>query len=329
MLITKLAPPVPVKHKRYPGSIGDPLDMFVERYYRDNVGYIVTEDFDKRGGLVRWPIGTAFFARVQQRDIGIVYLVTCLHVVRGTSTPLFLRINNESGSEDIPLSSSAWNTSQSSDVAISMFNPPFGVRVWACPIDSSTLMMEDSGEDYPWTGLEVFMTGLFTGFPGQEKVEALVRTGRIARPRATVELTIDSVTKEKRMVNVHLIQAMSWAGESGSPVFAYHTHETVPQDINSMAYGQSTARVQSTVIPRFFGVLHGHFPIEYEAEAANKKRRIPENQIGGKEVNSGIAIVVPAKDVYELLMSDPVAKQRQEFVDSYPRDEMGRPRPNT
>ena len=307
--------PSPLKQRRYPDGVlpalGDRVDMLLGTQYQDHVGYIVEErwdsDLDKS---VRMPIGTTFFVSRQQGSVITHYAVTCEHVVHPTHAeenwPLFVRVNTAAGSyRDIPCAREAWICSAISDVAVLKISLEPSLKYWAYPGDQIAAQFSKfwNGPTRVWgdhtvcIGDEVFMTGMFSTRPGENSVQALVRSGRIALPNTVVPVTVNLATKETKEIKAHLIEAMSWGGESGSPVFNYEESHVISerQVANTLSRGGDSMHVEVDVDPLLIGMLHGHFPVDYE----------------GGQVNSGIAIVIHGAAIRELLDHPVLAEDRQ------------------
>lgn len=100
--------------------------------------------------------------------------------------------------------------------------------------------------------------------------------------------SINAATPESISSDVHLIESFAWPGESGSPVYLYEeTHKALPPE----------GRIGPETRPTLIGLLHGHMPIEYY----------------GQMVNSGIAVVVPIKNLYELLQDPGLIAEREDI----------------
>jgi hypothetical protein len=81
-----------------------------------------------------------------------------------------------------------------------------------------------------------------------------------------------------------------------SPAFVYF-----PPD----RFGSSIS-VSATLPIFFLGLVQGHYDVEREMKVLG--------DVGRVSVNAGIATVVPAQDIYDLLMSEDVAAERENAV---------------
>jgi hypothetical protein len=262
--------------------------MIVDERYRDNVGYVI----DRSAAKNPTPIGTVFFVQFQTEELLSCYAVTCAHVVnpysKGVQSPLFIRVNTVSGCCDISCPRERWTVSKDSDVAVIevSIRPgqfPEDAKIWAYPLEYYHLISNAC------VGQSVFMTGLFSPVPGSSKVEALVRLGSVAREHCEVAVTVNcSKPKDTKTTDVCLIQAMGWEGESGSPVFVYEPK----QEFRS---GVFVDRVETVITPTLIGMLHGHFPLYGKRNSQN----------------SGIAIVIREKDIWDTLSLGVLVKRRE------------------
>jgi len=98
-----------------------------------------------------------------------------------------------------------------------------------------------------------------------------------------------------------LAELGSWGGQSGSSVFVYFS---VDRDL----FAGEALRTEIPN-PRLRGLLHGHY--NFPQNVVN----LPETA-GNAHVplNSGIAIVVPATGILELLALDQAVEHRSEFT---------------
>jgi hypothetical protein len=301
-------------------AVGDPTDMLVDAQYQKNVGYLVAEFWDDQ--FQRYdaePVGTVFFVEQTLGDgFGCVhYAVTCRHVLEGishnsTCRDIFLRINNLHGlAEDIPLRLADWVLSTHTDVAVARINLPPKFPFWACS-------MERSLDFSLLPGHGVFFVGLFSSLPGFKSVQAIVRSGTIARLSTRVPIKLNALVE----VDAHLVELRSWGGESGSPVFVYDEHVRIPYigDSTSASLRRNDLRA-SDVMPSLLGILHGHF----EIPAAVKREDV---EIGGLAVNSGIGVVIPASEIKMTLMDERLVEDRNRELQDRVARQVKLPKPD-
>lgn len=304
-MLTKKEFKQPLKHSRYTGSeriTGEPLDVFIDDQYIQNVGYLVQETDG-----VKQPQGTCFFVKY---PLGIngeysYYAVTCLHVVNGISPNasghFFIRVNNQAGElVDIPTPHAQWRPSPSSDVSMARFKIPDGVSIWATPIDPD----HEFGKLH--AGHDIFFVGLFVIFPGLKSVQPVARTGKLARGAAEkCELIIDKRAHDSnekeglRWCDIFVAEVLSWGGESGSPVYLYEEHFSVDTYGSSSLLPSNLRRVSSMashVKPPLFGMVHGHF-----------LHGLSE----GIATSVGIMAIIPVSAILELLKDGEFEKLRE------------------
>ena len=122
-------------------------------------------------------------------------------------------------------------------------------------------------------GDELYFPGLFTGHRGHRQLVPVMRQGTIAA------MPDEPVSTELGPQRVHLAEARSIGGFSGSPVF-------LNMD-TSRRWARMGDRVEIPSRHAFLGLVHGHY---------NRPSNLPD-----EVVNMGIALVVPAAQVREAL----------------------------
>jgi len=294
---------------------GDPLDVILDDHYRQLVGYVIEEQVYPTGKVDRVPTGTVFFMSVRDVYRVFVYAVTCKHLIRpsepGTAWPLYVRINHKDGKgfSDIPCPLDSWTLSETSDVAVCELRLNAECDYWAYDIRFA---------DFPWpisVGVEVFMVGLFVCHPGDKRVEALIRTGSIARESTRVPVRVDIAKQEDLEIDAFLIESRSWGGESGSPVFTYrHKQELHSQELGRLIQGAASgyaahADIGTKVNTQLVGMLHGHFPVDLE----------------GTPQNSGVAIVIPACELASVINDPKLVHARNEAIAEHKAQLKSRP----
>lgn len=133
-------------------------------------------------------------------------------------------------------------------------------------------------------GDELFFPGLFWPHHGESRNIPIVRIGAIAAmPMEKVTADFGGVSKK---IDAYLAEVRSVGGLSGSPVFA------------SMIGSRRGALVVSHPTPfRLLGLIRGHFDDEMPQNiSARAQGRRP-----AERVNMGIALVVPAVKILEVL----------------------------
>lgn len=232
--------------------------------------------------------GTAFLVAVpseSRKEEFYVYLVTAKHVaIKLEGKNFAARVNMKDGSSKrLRGDETRWwyhPTDQLVDVAITPWIPPPEVEFKLIPISmflsDDIIQSEDIG-----CGDDVFMTGLFAHLSGSKRNLPIVRLGNIAM------IPDEPVPTKEGMIEAYLIEARSIGGLSGSPAFVYKI-------------------VKGGGKLYLMGLMHGHWDIPPE----NKNDLVDMDSFGS--VNMGIAIVVPAKKILEVINQPELIKIRRE-----------------
>jgi hypothetical protein len=253
-------------------------------------------------------IGTAFFVAVPSPTLGraFIYLVTAKHVTERLALAwkdlerhnkelanscrncFFLRINTKNGrSEFLKSEGKRWfthPTDASVDVAVLPWAPPLEEYDFKCVSISSFLSDETVQKEAIGIGDEVFITGLFAHVSGSTKNLPIIRMGNIAM------MPDEVIPTELGNIEAYLVEARSIGGLSGSPAFV---RKTVPVGIGGFY---------------LLGLMHGH----WDLPAGRKNDFSINDDLLGK-VNMGIAIVVPAKKILEVLNHPELIEMREQF----------------
>lgn len=237
--------------------------------------------------------GTAFIVSVlaeRLHDTSHTYLVTANHVADKLEKKEFwVRANLRAGGhEDFRVPTTKW------------YRHPEGekVDVALCPLplpDTADVLHvgEDIFLDSPekftqlniGVGDEVFIPGLFS------KVQATVRNIPIVRTGTVAMLPDEPVPTKLGDIEAHLIEARSIGGLSGSPVFVRRTLHMGFTDKVTKKYELLGGAGSFYLL----GLMHGQWDID--PKMINEP--IITHVDGG--VNVGIAIVVPARKILEVL----------------------------
>jgi hypothetical protein len=234
------------------------------------------------------------------------YVVTAKHVIAAIKSKnldkVYLRVNTYDGFRYVETNIDRWRD-HPDDYRIDVSVMPFALPTnqfdfMTIPVSMATT--EEIIENYMiGLGNEVFMVGLFSGHSGQKKNLPIVRTGNLAlMPDEPIEVKIMGM-REK--IDAFLIESRSIGGLSGSPVFirADYVLKTKP----------------SPPSPRtvfWLGLIHGHWGISVEPDAIEQDDvSIPKQE----KVNMGIAIVVPATKIVEVINQDFFSDKRKERIE--------------
>jgi hypothetical protein len=245
--------------------------------------------------------GTGFLVGIEAPEVGkdqrFDYLVTNRHValcwnennlpteVRSVS----IRANLKDGSSvSVPLSAAgnlhwALPKDDSVDLAVSPLGPPPSADLLAIPM--TLFATKDVMSDKKVVeGARIIFTGFFYQFPGERRIQPIVREGILAMIPDEPLRTTTGVPGTVYLGDVHIFH-----GNSGSPVF-------VDVQTNDLGFDY-----------RFLGVVSGNF-----AEDQDFNLRIDTTIRGTEHANSGIAVIVPADAVKSLITDDPILKAGRE-----------------
>ncbi len=251
------------------------------------------------------PWGTAFFVGVKDEtspDRAFGYLVTAKHVLQTPDRKawlprIFLRLNTRAGGSEmfpVPIVTDGARrtvfmhpTDRTADVAVIPALPDekrfdfkiLGQEFLTSPQDFKQLGIAE--------GSEVFFTGLFAPYTGARRNYPVVRFGRVAL------ITDEKVRFGDYDADLYLLETASYGGNSGSPVFFYLGADRQP---GSLVVGPPVVKLA--------GVMSGTF-LDVEPIKAVDTARIAASQS-----NMGIAAVVPAYKVWEILAGRELASKR-------------------
>jgi len=254
--------------------------------------------------------GTGFFVLVENENGpgGHCYLVTAKHVLQNekanTLSRVFLRVNTkEKGSEyaalDLILDGAMQNVFTHSDptvdIAVIPLLPP-GDKFDFLALPSA---MIKTREDFKKTtiapGSDVFFVGLFIPHFGEKANSPIFRFGRVAMlPEERIRWQ-DSTTKPAELVELYLLETMSFGGNSGSPVFF---SQGADREAGKLYVGAPEITLA--------GVMRGNF---------NEPRvggfvQTPNAVLPAFAQNVGIAAVTPGSLLREILFSGKLKAQR-------------------
>jgi hypothetical protein len=249
------------------------------------------------------PKGTAFFVGIGSetvQEVSYVYVVTAKHVATALEGQEFLlRLNTkDGGSMFVPSGPSPrWclhPTDESVDVAALAWVQPDMVEYKHVSITmfltDETIRSQSIG-----TGDEVFITGLFVHLAGSKRNLPIVRMGNIAM------MPDEPVPTNMGPIEAYLIEARSIEGLSGSPAFV---RQTVPVGIGNFY---------------LLGLMRGHWDIP--PQARDDQITTDDEEAFGK-VNMGIAVVVPAKKISEVLNQPRLVEARKRKDEEFRKERM-------
>lgn len=250
------------------------------------------------------PYGTAFFVGVKDSknpERNFAYLVTAKHVLQDSDHKswlpnIFLRLNTKNGGSEIveiPVSPSGTNKTvflhpdPSVDIAVIPALPDqnrFDFKI----LPENMITTEKDFKDLNITeGSEVFFTGLFSPYVGTRRNYPVVRFGRVSL------ITDEKIKFADQEAHLYLIETGSYGGNSGSPVFFFLGSDRTP---GSLILGPPLLKLA--------GVMKGSF-LDIQPVSAVETSKVPV-----APSNMGIAAVVPAYKLHELLFGAELKKQR-------------------
>jgi hypothetical protein len=250
------------------------------------------------------PNGTGFFVGVKKpsnANYFNVYLVTAEHVLCKPNTTdflgkIFIRLNKKEGGSQIGEISLFTegerrnvftHSDPSVDIAVIPFLPDQEKFDFKFLPDDMITTKETYKELNIREGSDVFFTGLFTPYPGAERNYPVVRFGRVAL------VTDEKIEWQGKLMDLYLIEAGSYGGNSGSPVFFYLGAEREPGSI-----------VVGSPILKLAGVMQGTFLDAHEIKVVETKK------VPIAISSMGIAAVVPAFRLHEILYSKELKEKR-------------------
>lgn len=186
-----------------------------------------------------------------------------------------------------------------SDRAIDLAVTPIGIDVAKysqLTFPSSLFLTTDEAkQNRVVEGDSVLFTGLFVQFIGQVKSEPIVREGKIAMiPDEQVPTTLRSLG------SIYLVDAHVFGGNSGAPML-----------VN--LGGQRDNGLMAGFNYHLLGLISG-----YVQETSDFKLQAVAGYAGTVVANSGVAMVVPAQQVLDLLNCDALQSLRQQQFAALP-----------
>jgi hypothetical protein len=253
--------------------------------------------------------GTGFFVGVtNEYDPNLVnpYLVTAKHVLTEKKTNSFfphiwIRINKRSGD------SHYFKISLSGTGAAQVFtheDPNVDIAVIPIVFDTNVIDFKYIPENLITTkemfenlkiaeGDEIFFVGLFTGYYGIEKNYPIMRFGRVALITDEKIPWLDKNSNKAKLLELYLVETQSFGGNSGSPVFFWLDPT---RDTKLMSIGPHKLLLA--------GIMKGNY------SEAKPIKLVETNVLPLAYENVGIAAVIPAYSLHEILFCDELRKFR-------------------
>lgn len=256
------------------------------------------------------PVSTVFFV-LMKWDMA-VYAVTTRHSIFDSDVQIRLNLKR-GGKEDKPILKGDWFCDPSSDVAVVPLE-----FMWKGEFEKFDIELIDHTElrsyadhyypmnqfpaDHPsplryGSGDEVFSIGLFDHHSGSDHAATPVaRFGHIALvPAIGEKITAEIEPDIYQEIEAFLVEIASWGGQSGSPVFLRPTK----------VYEERTSSRPSWEVSHCIGIIQGFYPGEQDVKINGHDATL-------SPLNMGIALVIPAKKITELLHRPDVKAQREQ-----------------
>jgi hypothetical protein len=229
------------------------------------------------------------------------YLVTAKHVLKDVHgnyfTTVWVRINKQAGgveSLSVTLVPSGPNKNvfvhddASVDLVVIPVSQP-DPKVYELVVVEDTLL--SSKQDFKDLGIgegsDVFFTGMFLPHLGTNRNYPIVRFGKVAL------LSEEKISWNGTPTELYLMETLAFGGNSGSPVFFYLGLDRLP---GSLVVGAPTLKMAGVVLG-FFNDLEPIVAIE-------------TNSVAVAKLNSGIAAVIPAYLLHEILYGQELKAKR-------------------
>lgn len=274
------------------------------------------------------PISTVFFVRFPLGEPTAIqgyayYAVTTLHSV--CELDVSIRFNLKAGGRrDELIPKDDWIKHPSTDIAILPIEFPLDEYdiAWVNftrMADKHYLTSRDDAEGgktefgFFGTGDEVFTIGLFEGHIGERLAQPAMRFGHIALKLAEGEKISAAIPplSQKNLVPIDafLMEVATWQGQSGSPVFLYEAmHLSKPdKPIEAAPY-------------YLIGMIQGLYPAEQNVKINGEDATF-------SPLNMGLGIVIPSKDIKEMLMSEDLKDKREKKLEDIRQTPKVRPEP--
>jgi hypothetical protein len=243
--------------------------------------------------------------------VGTLYAVTNRHVADKARA---LRLNNQDGAfEVLPMDAQAWvGHPDGDDVAVA----PMGLspdRHQFLAVSAESLVAP-TREDYFYfaRGTDAFMVGRFVNHDGQQRNTPTIRFGNVSM------LPHEPLWHEhyKLWQESFLVEVRSLPGYSGSPVFGY---VPIPPSGKDLAPGDDPQLAGMSV--RLIGIDWCHLRDWGDVYQADQQTKTGDRVA----LNSGMAGVIPAWKITELLMEDEDLAAGRKQAEAEWREEQGDP----
>ncbi len=228
-----------------------------------------------------------------------VYAVTSSHVIRQGNAPV-VRLNMKDGTFDVfEFGQEDWKSHRhGDDVAACLLNPHENLNIEVIPREK--LLTEKDVERYNiGPGDDTLMVGRFINQAGRQRNTPSARFGNIAMS------PLESI-KDRRGIEqkVFLVETRSLPGYSGSPVFLI----TPPLVFFEGVRAESPP---SCLLGIDLGHIQDELNVLSKKESKANQRNVPVDKDWFVQMNTGMAHVLPAWKINELLAQDEFEEMRK------------------
>jgi len=272
----------------------------------DDLIRCVTYLYVEKSG-VREPGATAFFISVGEGNYTAYYAVTAAHCIQTARVrygdQLYLRLSRYDGTAyDLHVPPDSWRESDRNDVAVTLIErgqlDSFGA------MDSSSIDTEAFTREKFGHGDEICLIGLFRGLPG-EPPQPITRFGMIAAmPKEPIQIKMPG--NVWRRVPAFIAEALSFSGNSGSPVFGLWVARTAQDLPERLTPGEVVFLPRSFYA--FVGLVHGHYNVEGDPVLS-----LEQGDAGGKSggEHASLIIIIPGEAIADLLNEEDIVTERK------------------
>jgi hypothetical protein len=293
-----------IRIERVPG-----VDVRVPDHVLDCVGYVaqyVTSDFTGDDYDLE---GSGFFVGVPCVTVPgqrFFYFVTAAHVISDLDPERTRIIVNHKNGSKTTIQMTEWFFHEDKTVDAAVMPHIMRAAFSARHMNIDTFLTHDKmNQRLIGIGDDVFFPGLFSFVPGKKQNRPILRHGNIAM------LPDEEIQVDGGFARVHLIEARSIGGISGSPVFV---RETVSLPA-LRADGSETLIIGNGNDFHLLGMIRTHWDVK-ESDL-NSYSAIQDKQRG---VNMGFAVVTPAAKILEVLNLPVLVERRAEAERKYVAD---------
>lgn len=250
---------------------------------------------------VRWG-GSGFLVSVPSGEYhSHLYVVSNDHVIHGFPV---VRLMRRSGPEYVDGSDSWRSHTDGDDVAV-LYLGRAPTRTFDSIASDRLLPEGDMGHKVIGPGDDCFMVGRFTRRSGEQVDRPVVRFGNVAMNPERIR----QVNRDFDQLSF-LVDMRSVSGFSGSPVISYYgtLGFAGPRGPDGSLDTSHKDTIERGILGGWWllGVDWGHLPVTLDVTGQDSAAR------GKVEIESGMAAVVPAWKLAELLDSEDAVKEQEE-----------------